>query len=296
MEELESLLEMGGLILVGLALAAITFVFQLARLAREKGDSEPLVSAIGYVIFGGIGGAIAAAVCTVILPIIGTIGGFIVGFALTLKLLYGKNISFWGLLFYPITFAIYAFVYFVSLGMITSSLEDGNFIALILGGVIFLGTIYFGVIIYFSEGEPSKPKRYKPEEMEKEFNIPKLKFIKKIKKSKPISKNSRGQLYSLNKEKKIILKITRNLNTLENTRKSILASLKPLKLMVTKEQINAIDWPHYDDKNMPTVAYYETEIVTSKGEIDIIGFPRNQVYIIIKPKSFQNLKNNIVKR
>lgn len=154
MEELlGDLFEAGGIALVAVGLAAITFVFQLARLAREKGDSEPLVSAIGYVIVGGIGAAITAAICTVIFPIIGTIGGFIVGFALTLKLIYGKNISFWGLILYPITFVIYVIAYFGSMAWVLGALDEGNFIMLIIGGVIFLCALYFGIFIYFSEGE-----------------------------------------------------------------------------------------------------------------------------------------------
>lgn len=297
MEELEGLFEGGELILVGMGLAAITFIIEMAKQAREKGDKDPLASGFAYLIVGGIGAAILAAICTFILPVIGTIGGFIIGFALTLKVIYGKHISFWTVLLYPITFVIYTFVYFAGLAMFFGAMGDDNILGMAFGAFIFLATFYFGIYNYFAQPEEYKPpKRYKPEEIEKNFNVPKLRFIKKIKRSKPISKDSKGKIYSLDKEKKIILKITRNINTLENSRKSVFDALKPLKLLVTKDQIDAINWPHYDDKDMPPVAYYETEIVTSKGSIDILGFPRSEIYIVIKPRSFKNLKNKLLKK
>lgn len=128
----------GGLAFVAIGLACVQFIISMAEIARDKGDDYPFASAFSYLLIGGLGGL----ALNFIFPII----GLFIGFPLALKLYLGKNISFWAVLFYPITFAILIFVFLVSLGMMIGGLEKENLFVLGFGAFIFFATFYSTIV------------------------------------------------------------------------------------------------------------------------------------------------------
>ena len=120
----------GGFIILSLGLAVVTCYLRMVIAAKSKGNEDPFGSAFVHLLAGVIGG--------VALNFLFPIFGFFIGFAITMKLLFWNEVSFFDALFAPLLVAMFAIGYFIGLSWLFGGLGDNNIIYAILGGLVLL--------------------------------------------------------------------------------------------------------------------------------------------------------------